>query len=104
MLMLKPLPTLLTCQRSTYYSCCAKCNKSTNSAIQSRYANPVSHARSCFEDLEERYHEYMYNLYDDDKDKAVKVQQGLLKAMWMEIVMCIWHIILKISGMITQLR
>ena len=46
----------------------------------------------------------MHNLYDDDKDKAVKVQQGLLKAMWMEIVMCIWHIILKISGMITQLR
>ena len=43
----------------------------------------------------------MHNLYYDDEDKAVKVQQGLLRAIWMEIVTFNLHIILKISGMIT---
>ena len=46
----------------------------------------------------------MQNLYDDDEDKAVKVQKGLIKTMLMEIATFILHIILKISGMITQLR
>ena len=69
------------CRRSTYYSCCAKYNKSTHSAMQSCYANPVSHARLCSEDLEDEYHEYMQKLYDDYEDKSVKAQQGLLKMM-----------------------
>ena len=65
---------------------------------------PVSHARLCFDELEEKYNEYMQNFYYDGEDKVVKVQQGLLEAKWMQIVMFIFHIVLKIPGMIIQLR
>ena len=64
-----------------FYACCAKCNKITHSSSQTRYTNPVSHARSCFDELEEKCHEHMKNLYYGYEDQAVKVQQGLLKAM-----------------------
>ena len=86
------------------YACCAKCNKITHSSSQTRYIDPVSHARPCFDELEEKYHEHMQNLYYDCENKAVKVQQGLLKAMLMKIAMFISHTIFKISDMITQLR
>ena len=85
-----------------YYAWCTKYNKITHSATQSHYANSLSHAKLCSGELEEKYHAYMQDLYYDDEDKIVKVQQGLLESMWMEIVTFIC--ILKISGMITHLR